>query len=91
MFYENYIRLCNRAGKSPSAVAQAVGLQKSTVTRWKRGALPTDATRFKIADYFGVPPDDLLRAPQDRPPLLPDGAGGSLDELRARFGMRVPD
>ena len=90
MFYENYIRLCNRAGKSPSAVAQAVGLQKSTVTRWKRGALPTDATRYKIADYFGVPADDLLRAPQELS-LLPGGSSDALEEMRGRFGMRVPD
>lgn len=59
MFYERFLRLCNRAGKSPSAVARELGLQKSAVHRWKLGALPTDANRQKLADYFGVPAGSL--------------------------------
>ena len=53
-FYDNYISLCNRAGKSPSAVALEIGLTKPTVNRWKNGSFPTDATIRKVADYFGV-------------------------------------
>ena len=59
MFYDNYIRLCNGIGKSPSAVAEEIGLKKATVTGWKRGSMPTDATVRKLADYFGVAPEDL--------------------------------
>lgn len=61
MFYERYLKLCNSVGKAPSAVALECGLKKSTVTRWKRGGNPTDATAQKIADYFGVSVDYLLR------------------------------
>lgn len=54
MFYDNFIKLCNSIGKSPSAVAKDIGIEKSTVTRWKKGANPTDATIEKVASYFGV-------------------------------------
>lgn len=53
-FYENYVKLCNSVGKSPSAVAVELKFGKPSVTRWKSGAEPRDATLQKIADYFGV-------------------------------------
>lgn len=54
-FYIMHIRLCNKAGKSACAVAQEIGLNKSTVTRWKHGAMPKDANLFRIAEYFALP------------------------------------
>lgn len=54
-FYKKYIELCNKIGKSPSAVSVELGLSKSTVNRWKNGGSPTDATATKIASYFDVP------------------------------------
>lgn len=54
MFYDNFIKLCNSIGKSPSAVAEDIGIEKSTVSRWKKGANPTDATVEKVASYFGI-------------------------------------
>jgi transcriptional regulator with XRE-family HTH domain len=56
--------------KSPSAVVLEIGLQKSTVTRWKNGSIPTDATALKIADYFGVTVDYLLGNEQKETPAL---------------------
>lgn len=53
-FYENFLNLCVKAGKSPSRVVLDIGLKKSAVTRWKNGGLPTDATIKRLADYFGV-------------------------------------
>ena len=58
-FYDNYIALCTRSGKSPSAVALEIGLTKPTITRWKNGSYPTDATMRRVADYFGVSIADL--------------------------------
>lgn len=54
-FYEKYLRLCANAGKSPSAAAEAVGLSRSVVVRWKSGSIPGDTTMLKLADLFGVP------------------------------------
>ena len=54
IFYDRYIRWCEHIGKSPSAVAADIGIEKSTVTRWKQGAEPVAMTKKKIANYFGV-------------------------------------
>lgn len=73
-FYENYVRLCNNVGKTPSAVAREIGIQKSTVTRWKNGSGRTDANVQKVADYFGVSKDFLLNsAPDPEEIILFDG------------------
>lgn len=53
-FYENYLRLCEKASKTPSAAALEMGLSKTTVNRWKNGGGLTDATALKVSAYFGV-------------------------------------
>lgn len=59
MFYDNFIRACNLIGKTPSAALSEAGIDKSASTRWKNGKKPTDATIHKLADYFGISPEDL--------------------------------
>lgn len=59
-FYEKYLCLCNSINKSPSAVALELKIGKPSVTRWKNGATPRDATVLKIADYFGVTATELM-------------------------------
>lgn len=59
-FYEKYLCLCNSINKSPSAVALELKIGKPSVTRWKNGATPRDATVLKIADYFGVTVAELM-------------------------------
>ena len=59
MFYDNFIKACNSIGKTPSSVAIDIGLNKATVTGWKKGSKPTDSTIQKLADYFGVSPEEL--------------------------------
>lgn len=58
-FYNNFVKLCNKVGKSPSRVVLEIGGTKSAITRWKNGSSPTDATAMKIAEYFGVPVEEL--------------------------------
>lgn len=59
MFFQNYVRLCNKAGISPSAAAVEMGIAKPTVSRWKSGSKPNSATLQKIADYFHVSVESL--------------------------------
>ncbi len=68
-FYKKYIELCNKIGKSPSAVVLDIGLSKPTVNRWKNGGSPTDATASKIASYFGVSVAYLLEDEEKKPVL----------------------
>lgn len=55
MFYDQFIRLCNSVGKSPTAVAKEMGLSGAHVNRWKNGSKPTDTTILKVCAYFGLP------------------------------------
>ena len=59
MFYDNFIKACNLKGKTPSAALSEAGIDKSASTRWKNGSPPNDATLRKLADYFGISPEDL--------------------------------
>ena len=74
MFYLNFVRLCNSIGKSPSAVAEDMGLQRSSVTRWANGSATRKATVEKIATYFGVDSKELTgESEQKEKPNTLDG------------------
>lgn len=61
MFYDIYSDLCKQVGKSPSAVAQELGINKSNVTNWKNnGYTPRGNVLNRIAEYFNVSVDYLL-------------------------------
>lgn len=71
MFYDVYVELCHNNGKSPSAVAQELGINKSNVSNWKNnGYTPRGAVLNKIAEYFGVSIDYLLGKEQKETPTL---------------------
>lgn len=80
MFYLNFVRLCNKIGKSPSAVAEEMGFQRSVVTRWSNGSVPRKATIEKIATFFNVPSEELTGEEQKEKPAPGEGSG-----LDARF------
>lgn len=81
-FYENYLKLCEKAGKTPSAAALEMGLSKPTVNRWKKGGGATDATALKVASYFGVTIEELTGEEQKEKPAPGEGSG-----LDARFDV----
>lgn len=60
MFKENFERLCNAIGKSPTAVCVEIGLAHSVYSLWTEKTVPRRATLIKIADYFGVTPESLV-------------------------------
>ena len=80
MYFDNFCRLCNSVGKTPSAVAQEIGLAKTTVSRWKSGSKPNRATLLKVADYFGVSPELLLES-GDKKELPAETSRQSVNEL----------
>lgn len=59
-FYQKYVALCTNSKITPSAAAQKMGISKTTVHRWKNGGGVTDANLQIIANYFGVPVDELI-------------------------------
>ena len=83
-FYNNYVRLCNSVGKTPSAVAVEIGIEKSTVSRWSKGSSPNHATKLKVADYFGCTISDLTgEVEQKEKPAQESGL--SVDEIKEAF------
>ena len=53
-----------------------MGISKTTVHRWKNGGGVTDANLQIIANYFGVPVDDLIgddSAQKEKPTAQGDG------------------
>ena len=91
MFYDNFLRLCNQKGVSPSAAVVEMGFQKSVVTRWKK-SIPTDANKLKIANYFGVSVDELISdTEQKEKPLVNEDEELTeyLDELKNRPEMKM--
>lgn len=70
MFFTNFVEQCNKANLSPSAAAEAMGFQRSVVTRWSKGTEPRAATLQKIADFFGCSVDELKK---EKPTIVSDG------------------
>ena len=60
MFWENFVKLCENARKSPTGVVSELQISRGSVTHWKMGKVPHHSTLIKIADYFGVTTDYLL-------------------------------
>lgn len=93
MFYENYLRLCNDRGITPSAAAVDMGLTKAANTKWAAGKTPRDATLKKIADYFEVTIPYLMGETDDRTQKNSPGqvTEAELDEELVRFWNSADD
>ena len=83
MFKQNFIAYCNKKGESPSHVCRQVGIAPATFSCWTDESVPRKATLFRIADYFGITPEDLLRDPAQKVEPAPVAPDDSL--LDARF------
>ena len=78
-FYRNYAKLCAKANKSLSAVAEEIGLSRTSPNGWKKDKVPRDSTLYKLANYFGVTVEDLLSEDESKP--APD-QGNELTEVQ---------
>lgn len=67
-FYEKYVSLCVKAKKSPSKVAEEIGLSRTSPNGWKKGKQPSDANLMRIAGYFNVSLDYLKMSKKISPP-----------------------
>lgn len=83
MFWKNLCALCNAHNTTPNTVCKALGLSSATSTHWKQGAVPRDTTLQKVAEYFGVTVEDLLRDPAQK--VEPELAPTDHPMLDARF------
>lgn len=61
MFFDRFKQICTEKGVSTTAVVEAVGMNRSAVTYWKKsGTTPKADVVKKIADYLGVSVEQLM-------------------------------
>ena len=59
-FLSNYDNLCAAIGKAPSAVLKELGMSHNMYAHWKTGGMPTNPTKLKLAEYFGITVSELM-------------------------------
>lgn len=85
MFKQNFIKICAERDVAPTTVLRQIGLSNATFSCWTDESVPRKTTLIKLADYFGITPEDLLRDPAEKvsaptpaepapslPPLAPE-------------------
>lgn len=82
MFWQNFTKLCEVNGKSPSRVTAELGLATGTATNWKKGAIPQNRILKRIADYFGVPVEELTQDESKRTQTQSPGNDSQMDETQ---------
>jgi len=59
-FFKKFEKLCYERGMSKTAVLAAAGVNKSAVTRWKRGEKPSVRNATLLSEYFNIPIAELM-------------------------------
>lgn len=71
MFWDKYSALCAQVGKTITGVTKEIGLSTGSLWAWKGGREPSNPTKLKIAEYFGVPLSYFMEdEPQDVRPAV---------------------
>lgn len=89
MFYSNYVKLCSKLNKSPSAVGEELGFTRASVTGWGNGATPRKSSLIKIADYFGVTVAELMAGVGEQE-KAPATEGEGYDDKITRLYTQLP-
>ncbi len=72
MFWERFCELCEKEGIKPNPLADLLGIASGSLTKWKRGKLPSTENLIKISSHFGVTVDYLLFGTVSMDNLLPE-------------------
>lgn len=90
MFYDNYLKICEARGVSPTRVLSDLGISKSSYGHWKNGGEPLNETKKKIADYFGITVSELISGEIENAPTPVKSEDDELDEILEE-ARRNPD
>jgi repressor LexA len=82
MFWKNFIQLCENNNKKPTAVIVELELSRGSVTHWKNGKIPSSYNLKKIADYFGVSVEYLMREEDNAPTIASETQPLDRENLR---------
>lgn len=88
MFYETFLALCAERGVRPGRAADEMGINRGTVTSWKKaGYSPRAETLQKIADYFGVSVNHLLAVETETAPTLTEKGERQVTDKDIKFAL----
>lgn len=87
--FEKYVKLCHELrNKKPTPIAEAAGVQRSLISRWKGGGGITDTSALKLAEYLGVPIEALKEEQKENPTVQMDS---EVDErINDMWGQLTP-
>lgn len=90
MFFDRFKELCRLRGVTPTKAALEAGINKSTVTYWRKNAeaKPTGQVAERLCTYFGITMSELYgdSANPLREDASPKRTGGATDE-EIRFAL----
>lgn len=89
-FWDNYVDLCTKNGKTPNGAAEEIGISSGSITAWKKGRVPRPQNQKQIADYFGVTVDDLLNAEKENPTSVTADGVDELDKEALDIMHQLP-
>ena len=90
MFYDNFIRACEKKGLSPSAVLRRAGASTGNIERWRNGVLPKAPMLKRLSEALDVPISELnSEAPSEVENIESAELVDYLDQLRDRPEMRM--
>ena len=88
MFYDRYAALCQERGITLSKAAEEIGINKASVTNWKKnGYTPRAEALQKIADYFGVSATYLLGAEKEKAPAPTEKDERQISDKDIKFAL----
>lgn len=97
-FLKRFELLCKEHGYSIRGACEAMGLSGATSTNWTKGMLPNAKTQGKIADFFGISVDELMRpASEAKSAVISDeyvdfvAAFAKLNDADKAFVLRLMD
>lgn len=89
-FWNNYVDLCTKNGKTPNGAAEEIGISSGSITAWKKGRVPRPQNQKQIADYFGVTVDYLLNAEKENPTSVTADGVDELDKEALDIMHQLP-
>lgn len=62
MYFDTFLAFCEAHGVKPGTVGRMTGISTATITAWKQGRYTPKIDKLqKIAEYFGIPVEMLMK------------------------------
>ena len=85
MLFDRFADLCKQSGVTPNKALVDCEISRTSVAKWKKGAIPNGKTLSKIADYFSVSVGYLLGEETDKAPDESGKRSISDEDIKAAF------